>query len=265
MSRDVSSASTDQPSAGASEDGVATSEPAGDVARTVGISEGPPQDSAEVPASPELLEAVGPPLLVFAGDTDLLLAAGAAGKKNGIDMLYQRFSTNGRRLVVPKQVRWELTHHQRGAGALAQAAGRYSGTRGGFVKNDETRWSKEERASIRALIEDAERRAAAQRRGRLTRPKLTGHDGEIEAILLAQRDGGVLLSNDRAARAAAQAVAVPSATFAMVLAAEVADGNLLADEASAICLALPQATWSGLDNPTPQRIVALTRQLFDGL
>lgn len=200
---------------------------------------------------------------LIVGDTDALLCFGSAGKAEGIDLLWRRFHSAGGGIVVPLQVRQELERKLKVGGPLAVSAGRLARPLAAtFIGTDRTRWSAEEREPIRQKILDAERRFAASR-GRP--PKLHGHDGEIEAILLARRERAIMMSNDRAAREVARSEGVAAATFAMVLAAEVRDGQLTAEDAAGICQRIEKDNWPGIDSPSVATITTLTRFLPPGL
>ncbi|KAA0024029.1 hypothetical protein [Antrihabitans cavernicola] len=99
-----------------------------------------------------------------------------------------------------------------------------------FIKTDASRFPAKERQAVRALIIDEEEKAAKKSR---REPKVWGNDGDIDAILLATQIGAILICNDHPATAVARdSYQLATAFFATILAAEVNDGNMLADEAA---------------------------------
>ncbi|WP_074340534.1 hypothetical protein [Mycobacteroides abscessus] len=92
--------------------------------------------------------------------------------------------------------------------------------------------SQKDRLPVRNAILDAERERAQRRR---QEPKLQGHDGEVDAILLAEKRNAILITNDRAAYRVAANRGILVTTYAGLLASELVSGQFTADEVIAEC------------------------------
>lgn len=166
-------------------------------------------------------------------DTGPMLCIGGGGpaRSDGArDAAWRRLR---KRAFYPKAVDAELRYLVRLADGLEMAAEKaISPPRSTFVALDERSFSKASRAEVRKLVIAAEERRS--------RPKTSGHDGEINSILLCQEIGGILLTNDYAAASVAAHLGVPVGTFGSLLAAEVRDQQLDASRATAIALSLEE-------------------------
>jgi hypothetical protein len=99
-----------------------------------------------------------------------------------------------------------------------------------FYSVDQRSFSLADRQAVRAEIVAAERARAKDRE-----PKVGGHSGETHGILLADLKDAIFLSNDYAALDVARRRGLRVATFADILAAEIRDGALLAEDAARTC------------------------------
>lgn len=194
-------------------------------------------------------------------DTGPLLCAGAMESKNGLNLLHRRFKQRGVAILKPEAVEMELRGQARQAerggyqGRLGRAAKKvWDQSRStDFMDVDQTPWTSRERHPLRqALEEEITRKAAAGRNP----PKLTGHDGEIDAMLLASRENAILLSNDGPARAVAKRRGLTVATFADILAAELGDATMLPDDVTLVISQIAAADIHiGIHNPTVLDII----------
>ncbi|GIJ51668.1 hypothetical protein Val02_85540 [Virgisporangium aliadipatigenens] len=187
----------------------------------------------------QLVTSIASPAVV--GDCDVLLCAGFVDKQYGLGMLYKRLNP---RLCIPPAVIDELAKHRRSNnGHLRGSAEKILGRRAVFINRIEDNSQLNARRAVRREIELAEERLAKSR-GRDYRPKPYGHSGEIQGILAAHNAGGIFLSNDRAALFVAHSRGIPIATYPTLLAAEIRDGALLAEDASQVCSSIVDIGWS---------------------
>lgn len=170
-----------------------------------------------------------------------------------MNVLHRRFKANNIDVVLPDAVHRELQSIARRSDHLGAAAKKMLG-KSSFVKVDHTSWAKVDRDGVRADL-DVAIRARAARLGHS--PKLSGNDGEIEAILLAQHHGAVLLCNERAGSLVARNRNLTVASFAHLLRAEMAQGRLIATDVNGFLQQLGTGIDVGLKNPTAVRVNSL--------
>lgn len=186
------------------------------------------------------------------GDTGPLLCAGALGQREGLNLLYRRFAG---RIFVPRAVQHELRGLQGRSGPVGRAATLAVGRKASFLQIDSTEWFEAERRSVRQSVLEVEQTRAG-RSGRAA--KTDGHGGEVDAILLAEKLGAIMLTNDLAARSVASKRGIATATFASVVAAEIADGDLDAAVGASMCSSLdPYVFYTGLKDPSAQTLAGL--------
>jgi predicted nucleic acid-binding protein len=180
-------------------------------------------------------------------DTGPLLCAGIIGQ-DAIHMLYQQL--NGR-ILAPQAVIDELERRVGQTGryasgdrkALRNAAQRVTGRRSTFIMRDTTTYDNRQVRSLRAEINAAE----------AARDLNTGHDhsGEIEAILLAETQNAIVMTNDGDATTVALSHGLLVVSFATVLAVEVREGRLTGVEASRLCDQIRPYTHPGTHHTEP--------------
>lgn len=197
---------------------------------------------------------------ISVADTGPLLCAGSMGKE-GLHLLYSRFKKNGVTLTKPAVVEDELTNQARGHGDLGKAARLILGRSAGFIETDQTSWTNEQRDPVRTkVIAEVNSSATVGRRA----PVVDGyHDGEVDAILLAQAHGSVLLCNDRPAIRAAQSLGLTVATFADVLSAAMRDSHIDSEKVNELLPRIEAVTFVGIHDPTALNIS--TRPPIPGL
>ncbi|SHS05594.1 Uncharacterised protein [Mycobacteroides abscessus subsp. abscessus] len=166
-------------------------------------------------------------------DTGPLLCAGAYKKSMGTALLHKRKG----RLHVPQVVAYELRRLSRSSGSRPQvvvnaASKMLSRGPSDLMTIETTMPSQTDRLPVRNAILDAERERAQRRR---QEPKLQGHDGEVDAILLAEKRNAILITNDRAAYRVAANRGILVTTYAGLLASELVSGQFTADEVIAEC------------------------------
>lgn len=188
---------------------------------------------------------------ISVADTGPLLCAGAMGKE-GLHVLYSRFKKNGVTLTKPAVVESELANQARNHGDLRNAANLLLGRRASFIETDRTSWSDRQRDHVRTKV-IAEVTASATARRQV--PVVAGHhDGEVDAILLAQAHGSILLCNDRPAIRVARSLGLTVATFADVLSAAMRDNHIDSEKVNDLLPRIEAVTFLGIHDPSALNI-----------
>ncbi|MGB3184506.1 MAG: hypothetical protein WBG36_09855 [Ornithinimicrobium sp.] len=192
------------------------------------------------------------------GDTGPFLCAGAVRREHGLHVLFQRYNTDDRSIAMPRQVADELTNQARGSGKLGTAAIR--ARKSAFLKVEDREWTDAEWNRVEDLVVAYERKRA-EIRGKVA--KTTDHDGDVAGILFALDLDALFLTNDIPAQQAARDLGLRTATFAMVLAAEVRDRRLSPEEAVTALETIAPLTYSGISNPSVNAIT--TQPVVEGV
>lgn len=195
-----------------------------------------------------------PPSVVVA-DTGPLLCAGGISGKDGVELLRRRFHARGIAIVEPAVVRGELNGLSRRPDAVGAAAARMR--REPLIGVDHTAWPQADRDAVRAQVE-ARIMARDRHRGRSTTLDPAKNAGEIDAILLAQHHGAMLLCHDRPARQVASSIGITVVRFADLLRAAMAEGEIAGADVDQYLLDLPSTDFDiGVRNPTSVTIASL--------
>lgn len=192
---------------------------------------------------------------VVVSDTGPLLCAGGISGRDGVELLTRRFSTKGIDILVPTKVQGELHGLSQRTDAVGIAATRMRNERN--LHFDSTNWPQPQRDSVRREVE---RRVADRnrRQGRPAAPDPSKNAGEVDAILLAQHHGALLLCNDRPAAQVARARGLTVVKFADLLRASMAAGEIGAGDVDQYLNDLdPQHFYVGMRNATAVTINAL--------
>ncbi|OZF48312.1 hypothetical protein CH293_18565 [Rhodococcus sp. 14-2470-1b] len=164
-----------------------------------------------------------------------------------------------KRVIVPKVVLSELENISIKNDFLALAAKSVlsKGMRSLLLSQGSHAFSGVDRKAVRELIIAEELRSAS---AQCREAKTSGHDGEIDVILLASAGHDkIVFTNDNAAlNVAKNEYKLSTAVFATLMAAEIADGNLLAEEAAEVLLGLQERNlYPGVHNITALNLVSL--------
>jgi predicted nucleic acid-binding protein len=195
--------------------------------------------------------------VVVVADTGPLLCAGALGK-DGIELLRRRFPANGIAIIEPAKVHGELHGLSNRNDAVGTAAGRMFNEP--LVAVDNRQLRQKTRDAVRRRIE-AEIVKRNKRRGRAANLDPNANGGEIDAILVAKYcNDALLLCNERPARVVAKGMGLTVVTFADLLRAAMADGEIAASDVDQYLKHLPTTHFDiGIKNPTSVNINSLTR------
>lgn len=191
---------------------------------------------------------------VVVADTGPLLCVGALDT-DGFDLLRRRFVANGIDVIEPATVHDELYNRSLKNDALGIPALR--AYKSSLLKVDNRQLNQSVRDVLRKQIE-AEVIKRAQLQGRTVTPDPNANGGEIDAIMVAKHENSLLLCNERPARKVATGLGLTVVTFAHLLRAAMAEGEIAAADVDQYLKRLPPATFDiGIKNPTSLTINSL--------